>query len=309
MASPASPAETRAFILERLVGDRGETRHVVEAARQLGTRALPILSDNLNAALSSPVTNTLGAIDVMRLGDVRPEADNDAMTVASSPASSDTLVMLTGADAIAVVVCAMFGGDPEMPAAPIERELSPTEIEVATMICQELATSVNGWGARALNINFPVPTVVTGAKLKSKVLRDGPAVRLEFKVASGPSAGTVHLLMPQRVLMQRTGSAEAAEASGAGPDWGARFSEEVMRSTVDLRATMTLATMTLGELASLQPGQVIEIAPPAQSQARLSARQKTLFVCEFGKLGQHYTVRVRHPYDAGQDFIDRLLPA
>ncbi|TIL62581.1 MAG: flagellar motor switch protein FliM, partial [Mesorhizobium sp.] len=44
------------------------------------------------------------------------------------------------------------------------------------------------------------------------------------------------------------------------------------------------------------------------SHARLSARDKTLFVCEFGKLGQNYTVRVRHPYDAGQDFIDGLMP-
>ncbi|RVC06359.1 flagellar motor switch protein FliM, partial [Mesorhizobium sp. M7A.F.Ca.CA.002.15.2.1] len=33
------------------------------------------------------------------------------------------------------------------------------------------------------------------------------------------------------------------------------------------------------------------------------------FVCEFGKLGQNYTVRIRQPYDAGQDFIDGLMPA
>jgi flagellar motor switch protein FliM len=40
----------------------------------------------------------------------------------------------------------------------------------------------------------------------------------------------------------------------------------------------------------------------------LSARKKTLFVCEFGKLGQNYTVRVKHPFDAAQEFIDGLLP-
>ena len=56
-------------------------------------------------------------------------------------------------------------------------------------------------------------------------------------------------------------------------------------------------------------GQVIELEGDAQSQAKLSARQKTLFVCEFGKLGQNYTVRIRHPFDAGQDFIDGLVPA
>ena len=71
---------------------------------------------------------------------------------------------------------------------------------------------------------------------------------------------------------------------------------------------MPLARMTLGEIAGLHEGQVIEIEEEAQSQARLSARKKTLFVCEFGKLGQNYTVRVRHPFDAGQEFIDGLMP-
>jgi flagellar motor switch protein FliM len=307
MASPASPAETRAFILERLVGDRGETLHVIEAARGLGARALPILSDSLNATLASPLTIELGNIDVMRLGDVKSDAaGNQAMTIASSPMSSDTLVMLVDPDAIAVVVSALFGGDPDMPVAPIERELSPTEIEVATMMCQEVATFVNGWGARALNIHFPLPTAIAGAKRKGKVLRDGPAVRIEFKFTLGPSSGILHLLMPQRVLMHRTGS-DAAAGGPAVTDWRARFSEEVMRSTVTLEAAMPLARMTLGDIAAFHEGQVIELEEGAQSQVRLSARKKTLFVCEFGRLGQNYTVRIRHQSDAGQEFIDGLM--
>jgi flagellar motor switch protein FliM len=307
MASPASPADTRAFILERLVGDRGETQHVIEAARGLGARALPILSDSLNANLASPLTIELGNIDVMRLGDVKPDAaGNQAMTIASSPMSSDALVMLVDPDAIAVVVSALFGGDPDMPVAPIERELSPTEIEVATMMCQEVATSVNGWGTRALNIHFPLPTAIAGAKRKGKVLRDGPAVRIAFKFTLGPSSGILYLLMPQRVLMHRTGSDPAASGP-AVTDWRARFSEEVMRSTVTLEAAMPLARMTLGDIAAFREGQVIELEEGAQSQARLSARKKTLFVCEFGKLGQNYTVRIRHQSDAGQEFIDGLM--
>ena len=310
MASPASPAEMRDFLIERLVGDRGETPHVIEAARGLGARALPILSDSLNAMLTAPLTIELGSIEVMRLGDVKPDAaGNQAMTIASSPSSSDALVMLVDADAIAVVISALFGGDPDLPVAPIERELSPTEIDIATMVCQELARSVNGWGARALNIHFPLATAIAGAKRRSKVLRDGPAVRIEFRFTLGPSSGTVHLLMPQRVLLHRTGADNGAADTSAGTDWRQRFSEEVMRSTVDLKATMPLARMTLGQLASIEAGQLIEIDASAQTEARLSARQKTLFVCELGKLGQNYTVRVRHPYDAGQELIDGLMPA
>ena len=76
------------------------------------------------------------------------------------------------------------------------------------------------------------------------------------------------------------------QKTGQSEQWRQRFSEEVMRSGVELQATMPLARMTLGQVAGLRVGQVVEFEGDAQSQAKLSARQKTLFVCEFGKLGR-----------------------
>ena len=51
--------------------------------------------------------------------------------------------------------------------------------------------------------------------------------------------------------------------------------------------------MALGDVAALAVGQVIELDEAAQTNARLTARNKTLYVCELGKLGQNYTVRIR----------------
>ena len=55
MSSPASPAETRAYIIERLVGETGEPDHVIEAARALAERAIPAMLAPLNDVLGSPV--------------------------------------------------------------------------------------------------------------------------------------------------------------------------------------------------------------------------------------------------------------
>src|SRR5690606_27046330 len=74
--------------------------------------------------------------------------------------------------------------------------------------------------------------------------------------------------------------------------WTARFSEGVMRSSVKLEATIPVARMTLGQLTELFVGQVIEMPETAPMNTRLSARKKTLFTCEFGKLGQHFTVQI-----------------
>ena len=311
MISPASPAEIRAYIIERLVGETGEPARVIEAARAMAERAIPAILQPLNDVLGSPVGIAVKNVELARFASAPPtQAGSHAMTIGASDSSPDALMLLLDPEAIAVVVSAMFGGDPDLPAAPIARDLSPTETTVAGMVFKIVAEAVNGSGDRAFNLRFPLPPAITGKELAKHVVRDGPAVRVDFSIFSGAASGRIGMLMPQRVFLKHRGDtvAEQSGPAGAPADWGARFGEEVMRSSVQIEATMPLSRLTLGEIAAFHEGQIIEIDAAAQSGALLSARKKTLFVCEFGKLGQNYTVRVRHPFDATQDFIDGLLP-
>lgn len=309
MTSPGSPSQARSLIIERLVGDSGEAAHVIGTGRSMGERALPLLQKSLAGELGAQVTVDLRAVEVSRVPDARVHAgDSFAMTIIPSPTSSDAMTLVIDAPAIAVMVCALFGGDPDQPVAPIERELSQIETDVATTVFQEVAQALNGSGRRSLELRLPVPRALSGNEARRRVLRDGAAVRIVFGISTPTDSGTVTVMIPQRILLATRGIADVHDGEGTTSDWRARFSEEVMRSTVTLEATMPLARLTLGDLAGFEPGQVIEFEETAQSHAKLSARDKTLFVCEFGKLGQNYTVRIRHPYDAGQDFIDGLMP-
>ena len=309
MTSPGSPSETRSLIIERLVGDSGEAAQVIGAGRGMAERAVPLLQKSLAGELGAQVAVDLRAVEVSRVPDARAYAgDTFAMTIVTSPTSSDAMTLVIDAPAIAVMVCALFGGDPDQPVSPIERELSQIETDVATTVFQEVAQALNGSGKRSLDLRLPVQRALSGLEAKRRVLRDGAAVRMVFGISTPTDSGTVTVMIPQRILLGTRGGAAGANDDQTGSDWRARFSEEVMRSTVTLEATMPLARLTLGDLAGFEVGQIIEFEETAQSQARLSARDKTLFVCEFGKLGQNYTVRVRHPYDAGQDFIDGLMP-
>jgi flagellar motor switch protein FliM len=310
MSSPASPAETRAYIIERLVGETGEPDRVVEAARALAERAIPTLLAPLNEMLGAPVGVKIRNVALARFANACPqEASNHAMTIAASDSSPDALMLLIDPEGLAVIVSALFGGDPDLPTSPIARALSPTEIIVAEMVFKMAAEAINGSGERAFNLRFPLLPPITGAELAKHVARDGPAVRIDYSIFSGPSSGLLSLLVPQRVFLKHRGDTVAAKPGDkqAPADWGARFGEEVMRSSVKLEAVMPLSRLTLGEIADFHEGQVIEIDATAQSAALLSARKKTLFVCEFGKLGQNYTVRVRHPFDAGQDIMEGLV--
>jgi flagellar motor switch protein FliM len=228
------------------------------------------------------------------------------MTVAASGASPDALIMTMDADAVALAVSVLFGGDPGIAIAPIRRDLSPTETVVASRIFEAGATALGTTGEKPFELILPLPPAISGADLKKHTLRDGPGVCVALSFATASGAGRIVLTMPQRLLLKGAGTAQAQKA-GVAAQWRQRFSDEVMRSGVELQATMPLARMTLGQITGLRVGQVIEFEPEAQSQAKLSARQKTLFVCEFGKLGQNYTVRVRHPFDAGQDLMEGLV--
>lgn len=308
MSDPAGNAAARALIVERLVGATGEPDKVADAARSLVERALPGFAAALGNAFPAPLAVDVADVELGRMVEARPSASNHSMAVVPSATSPDALVLSIDADALALAVSLLFGGDPDEPPAPIARELSPLETDVATMLFDRFAQALNGSGSRGLTLKLPVSQAFTGTEMTRHILRDGPAVRVSVSLATAAARGLLVLTMPQRVLL-KAGEADAP-GSGAAPaaEWRSRFSEEVMRSAVRLEATMPLARLTLGAIAGFAPGQVIELEETAQTQATLKARGKTLFVCEFGKLGQNYTVRVRHPHDAGQDFIDGLMP-
>nr|WP_244571124.1 flagellar motor switch protein FliM [Mesorhizobium carmichaelinearum] len=310
MTSPGSPAQARSLIIERLVGDSGEAAQVIGTGRAMAERAAPLLQKSLTSELGVPVTVDLRAVEVSRVAEARSRAgDTFAMTIVASSTSSDAMTLVIDAPAIAIMVCTLFGGDPETPASPIERELSQIEVDVSTMLFQQVAQALNGSGRRSLDLRLPIPRAMSGTEAKRHVLRDGAALRIVLGISTPADSGTVTVTMPQRIVLASRDSAASTGGDDHGPSWRERFSEEVMRSTVALEATMPLARLTLGDLANLEVGQVIDFDETAQSRARLSARGQTLFVCEFGKLGQNYTVRIRHPFDAGQDFIDGLMPA
>ena len=300
-------------VIERLLGDTGEPEHIVRAARALGLRALPAIRDSLNEQVSYPIEIELETVALARMAEARrPDAENDALVVASSATSPDALMLIADAQAISLLVSALFGGDPAMAVAPIRRALTMIELELASVVFEATAKALNGSGVRALSIKFPMPAAVSGPELRKLIIRDGPSVRMTFRLVAPSGEGSFTVMMPQRVLLLHRGDGLAEpddpDDSVQQERWQARFSEEVMRSSVRLEASLPLARMTLGEISQLFVGQVIEMPENAPATTTLSAHRKPLFNCEFGKLGQNLTVRIAEPFDHGKEFIDGLMP-
>jgi flagellar motor switch protein FliM len=298
----------RAYIVERLVGETGEPDRVTAAARAIVEKAIPAIREGLKQRLMLDVSLEIASVELSRMADAKPAGEGHAMTIASSGVSPDALVMTIDPDAVALVISMLFGGDPGVAIAPIRRDLSPTETAVATRLFEEIAAVFGAADGGYVDLVLPLPQAVSGEDLRTQPLRDGPGACTLLAISTPAGRGAITIAMPQRLLL-KGGNAAASQRTAPTSQWRQRFGEEVMRSGVELQATMPLARMTLGQIARLQVGQMIEFEPEAQSQTKLSTRQKTLFVCEFGKLGQNYTVRVRHPFDAGQDVMAGLVAA
>jgi len=309
LASPGTPAETRAYIVERLTGETGEPDRILAPARSLAERTLPVLAKGLASQFPSAVPIELDTVDLTRFADAAGAGGACAMTIATSPNSPDALLILADSTVAALLVSVLFGGDPEEPASPLDRPPSPTEVEVMAIAIEEVARAINGSGERGFCLDLPLPRPIVGAELDKARMRDGPAVRISYVLGVGPTRGRITVMMPQRVLLQHRGDATAVHADMRDGEWRERFGEGVMRSSVALEATMPVAKMTLAAVAQLKEGQVIAITGSARSEVRLSARNRTLFVGELGKLGQNYTVRIRTPFDERQDLIDGLMTA
>jgi len=308
MSAPTTPAQMRDLIVERLTGATGDPATVVECGRACAGRVLTALREKLHATFNGNVAMELESVEPARFGDALPGPDGfDALTIVSAETSPDALMIVMDADAIAIAVCAYFGGDPELRLTPITRPLSMLEREVAGLLSDMLALGFNGSGARAFRIRQPIPKPVSGADIAGLTVRDGPAAIIRFTVLFGPSRGGVTVTIPQRLLLSLRGDAKAAAQPAQPARWRARFSEEIIRSTVELEATVALRRMTLGELSRLQPGQIIEFPANAQANTKLAAGDKQLFTCEFGKLGANYTVRVLRPFDEEEDLVESIL--
>lgn len=300
----------RSYVVERLTGVSGAAEHVIKVAQAMGQRALPLFLKQLNDRVSSPIEIEVKSVEVGRQPEMLDIAGRyDALVMAGSEASADALILLIDSAAIAVLVNALFGGDPQQETSPIKRDLSPTEREIAALAFEQVAQALNGSGSRSLNLRFPLPGPTVGADLKKLTLRDGPSVRITYSIFTPASAGTLTVSMPQRVLLQFRAGPESENAAAGSGRWSTRFSDEVMRSAVRVEARIPIGRMTLGELAMMFEGQVIEMPASAQGDTRLVAKDKMLFVGEFGKLGQNYTIRISHPFDAGQELMDGILPA
>ncbi len=95
--------------------------------------------------------------------------------------------------------------------------------------------------------------------------------------------------------------------SAASDAWAEQIGEQVRRSQVTLEARIRLQPQTLGTISRLAVGDVIPFMDNGDVSVEVSANSKDLYICEFGRSGENYTVRVKDNINSDGDLLKHLM--
>lgn len=97
------------------------------------------------------------------------------------------------------------------------------------------------------------------------------------------------------------------QATGKSPEWTEQLGDQVRRSHVTLEAKIRLQDLTLRTISKLMVGDVIPFRDHGDVRVEVSANSKELYVCEFGRSGENYMVRVKDTMNSDDELIRHLM--
>jgi flagellar motor switch protein FliM len=223
---------------------------------------------------------------------------------------SPRFVLACGAGLVITLMEHMLGGLPEAIEEPPARPLSVIELDLAVMIFDKIAnvlrSGVNAPGGFEPYLE-PPHNIEDRPKLAENHPDEfGAAVRMSFTLGAVTSEFLV--IAPQKVLLKTVVSAPKAKNQSAKSDeWTEQLSEQVRRSHVTLEARIRLQSLTLDTISRLTAGDVIPFMDGQDVRVEVSANSKDLYVCEFGRSGENYTVRVKDNVNSDDELLRHLM--
>jgi len=305
--TPAPAIDTT--LLARMTGQSGDRRTLEAVCLPMAERITPMFEKAASKAMGFPITAAFSDFDTGTWAELSEGmSEHPAVRIAAIDDWCDFFLLATDNVFVIALLEGMLGGDLPARDAVTARDLSAIELDIASLMftafvdgIQSLIASPQTQGNR---LHPPGAEKSTEEDTGSSA-----SVRLTFTLFAGDLEAPFHVILPQRPLLKTelTGAADGEPQAADRPEWIEQLSHQVTSSFVTLQADIALADMSLGEVARLQPGDVLPFADEGSVRALLKAGGKEIFWCEFGKAGDRYTVRVQEQHLPEQGLIKELI--
>lgn len=297
-------------LLARMTGNLGDDQTVGKLAEELGQVFSEFLPDILNAETQQDITITYAGFETgLRTRLIAGLGDGVALCTVGLRNWCPDFTLAVDSPAIIALMEMLLGAPSSEVEEPKPRQLSDIELDVASMVFEKIAdvlkSAVNAPGGfepvleRPHNANGkPVPEE-----------EDVFAACINIAIGLGPVLSTFSIIVPQQPLLKTTivfpkGIGQSRKAK---TEWGEQLEQQVRRSSVTLEARIKLQSLTLGTVSRLQAGDIIPFHDAKDVRVEVNANGRDLYVCEFGRSGARYTVRIKDTHGSDNDILNHLM--
>lgn len=299
------------LVLARLTGNLGDQATLSRLCASLGEVFGEFLPDMLQSELGFEVAVSYAGFETGHHGAVLDRLGGAmALCDASLRDWCQRFTLVCDSPMIITLVENMLGAVSDTVEEPEPRALSKIELDVAAMMFDRISgvlTSAVGSG-KGYEPQLGPAFNAENRKPAEDGTDEAFVAVINMAVGIGPVLSTFSVVIPQNVLLKSTITApRPANAPKTRAEWSDQLGEQVRRSKVTLEARIRLEAQTLDTVSRLQAGDIIPFHDAGDVRVDVNANGRNLYVCEFGRSGARYTVRVKDTYGSEDDLLQHII--
>ncbi|MCO6176568.1 FliM/FliN family flagellar motor switch protein [Ciceribacter sp. RN22] len=299
-------------LLARLTGGLGDRKTVEKLCSDFGHLFTELLLDVLQSETGLQVDVHYNGHEAGLMSELIAElGDNVVLADGSLRNWSPNFVIGCGNAFVVTLMENLLGALPETIEEPIQRPLSRIELDLSVMVIGKIANVLRS-GIEVPGSFEPQLERPHNAEDRPKPEEDhvdeyGAVVKMGIEL--GPVASEFYVVIPQKALLKTvvTVPKSRSQAGQSRKEWAEQMAEQVRRSQVKLQARIQLQPLTLDTISRLAVGDVIAFQDRGDVMVDVSANGKNLYRCEFGRAGEHYTVRVKDNVSSEDEILRHLM--
>jgi flagellar motor switch protein FliM len=299
-------------IRDRLLDAAGLSLDRLPMLHVIFDRMTTFCADHLRHLAASPMYYSLSEVESGRIGDILEMYEANAIAgVFHVPEWDSHILVGFDRDFIFTMVEVLLGSDGSEPPVDEERGFSNIELRLAQAIFEQVGKALQASFALVADTPFKFERLETRMDFAVIGRRNNQSVVAKFLLQALNRGGEMFVIIPQSVLnpmRQTLARVLSGDSSTRDPRWAKQIATEVQRTEVTLKAVLEERYLTLGEIADLKVGQVLELQATPRSRVKLEGNEQALFWCHVGKAEGSYVLRVDDYVDQEQEFIDNVLP-
>jgi flagellar motor switch protein FliM len=269
-------------------------------------------AEHLRHMAASPMYYSLSGLESGRVTEILEMYEANAVAgIFHAPEWDSHILIGFDRDFIYTMVEVLFGSDGSE--APVEeaRGFSNIELRMAQTLFEQVAKALQASFALVADTKFKLERIETRMDFAVIGRRNNQAVAAKFLLQALNRGGEMFVIIPQSVLnpMRKALSrVVTGESSGRDPRWMKQIATEVKKTEVTLKAVLEERFLSLGEIAELKIGDVIELQATPRSRVKLEGNQQGLFWCNIGQSEGNYVLKVDELIYQEKEFLDDVLP-